>query len=77
MGQCGGCSDAIFTYIFSSWRAFGELLSILTNHAIQAKRAFINTWLVGTENVQRLVTPDNGLIRWICAVSFKDLFLFT
>ena len=29
--QCGGCSDAVSTYIVSSWKAFQELLSILTN----------------------------------------------
>ena len=27
---------------------------------------------VVTEDVQRLVTVDSGLIRWICGVSLKD-----
>ena len=65
-GQCGGCSDAVFTQIVSSWRAFQELLPILTNHAIQTKlrgnvfnmsvRKVLlygnKTWLVVTEDVQ-------------------------
>ena len=35
--QCGGCSDAVSTNIVSSWKAFWELLLILTNCAIQTK----------------------------------------
>ena len=30
------------------------------------------TWPVVTEDVQRLVTADNGMIRWICGVFLKD-----
>ena len=37
IGQCGGCSDAVSTRIVSSWKAFRELLLILTNRAIRTK----------------------------------------
>ena len=30
------------------------------------------TWPVVTEDVPRLVTADNGMIRWICGVFLKD-----
>ena len=70
VGQCGGCSDAFSTGIISLWKAFCELLPILTNHAIWTKlrgnvfhmcgRKVLwygsKTWPVVTEDVQRLVT---------------------
>ena len=31
-----------------------------------------NTWPVVTEDVQRLVTAESGMIRWFCGVSLKD-----
>ena len=37
IGQCGGCSDAVSVRIISLWKAFRELLPVLTNHAIQTK----------------------------------------
>ena len=30
------------------------------------------TWPVVNEDVQRLVTADSGMIRWICHVPLKD-----
>ena len=76
-GQCGGCSDAVSTQIVSLWKAFRELLPILTNRAIQTKlrgnvfnmcvRKVLlygrETWFLMTEYVQRLVTADSGMIR--------------
>ena len=86
IGHCGGCSDAVSTRIISAWKAFRELLPILTNRGIQLKlRGNIfnacvrkvllygsETWPVINEDVQRLVTADSGMIRWICGVSLKD-----
>ena len=37
LGRCGGCSYAVSARIISSWRAFRELLPILTNRAIRLK----------------------------------------
>ena len=37
IGQCGGCSDAVSTRIVALWKAFRELLPVLTNRAIQTK----------------------------------------
>ena len=79
IGQCGGCSDAVST------QSFRQLLPILTNRAIQTKLRGIvfnmcvrkvffyssETWPVVTD-VQRLVTGDSAMIRWICGVSLKD-----
>ena len=81
-----GCSDAVSTRIVSSWKAFRELLPILNNRAIRTKlrgnvynmcvrKVFLygsETWPVVTEDVQRLVTADSGMIRWICDVALKD-----
>ena len=86
IGQCGVCSGAVSALIVSSWKAF-ELPSILTNCTIRIKvggnvfnmcvRKVLfyvsETWPVVHEDVQRLVTADSGMIRWICHVSLKDL----
>ena len=37
IGQCGCCSDAVSAHIVPLWKAFRELLPVLTNHAIQTK----------------------------------------
>ena len=86
LGNCGGCSDAVSTRVIAAWRAFRELLPILTNRAIRTKlRGNVHnacvrkvllygseTWPVLNEDIQRLVTADNGMTRWICGVSLKD-----
>ena len=86
IGHCGGCSDAVSTRIISAWKAFRELLPILTNRGIRLKirenvfNACVRkvllygseTWPVLNEDLQRLVTADSGMIRWICGVSLKD-----
>ena len=86
IGHCGGSSDAVSTRIISAWKAFRELLPILTNRGIKLKlrgnvfNACVRkvllygseTWPVVNDDVQRLVTADSGMIRWICGVSLKD-----
>ena len=86
LGRCDGCSDAVSARIISSWRAFRELLPILTNRAIRLKlrgnvfnscvRKVLlygsEIWPLLNEDIQRLITADNGMIRWICGVSLKD-----
>ena len=82
--QCGGCSDAVSTRIISSREAFRELLPTLANLAILTKQGNVymcvwkvllygsKFWPVVTGDVPRLVTADNGMIKWICDVSLKD-----
>lgn len=85
-GQCGCCSDAVSMYMVSWWRAFQELLPILTSLAIRTKLRgnVINmcvrkvllcgseTWSVVTETVQQLFTAGSGMIRWIFGMFLKD-----
>ena len=80
----GGCSDAVSTRIISSWKAFRDLLPILTYRGTRTKRrgnVFMcvkvllygsEVWPVVNKDVQQLVTADGGMIRWICGVSLKD-----
>ena len=34
VGQAGGCADAVTARIRSAWKAFHELLPLITNHRI-------------------------------------------
>ena len=76
----------VSTHIVSWWKAFQELLPILTNFGIWTKvwgnvyNMHVRkvhfygseTWPVLNGDVQKLVTADGGMIRWICGVSSKD-----
>ena len=86
LGQCGRCSDAVSARSISSWKVFRKLLPILSKRAIRLKlrgnvfnscvRKVLlygsEIWPLLNEDIQRLITADNGMIRWICGVSLKD-----
>ena len=86
IGQTGGCEDAITARIRTAWKAFHELLPILTNRGISLRiRGYLfgscvrsamlyasETWPVTTEDVTHLVRCDNAMIRWICGVKLSQ-----
>ena len=86
IGQAGGCTDAVTAHIGSAWKAFHELLPILTNRGISlANRGKVfkacvrtvllygsETWPISTEDLARIKKCDHAMIRWICIVKIEQ-----
>ncbi len=82
LGQSGGCGDSITARVRTAWKAFHELLPILTNRGISlSNRGQIyvscvrstmlyasETWAVTKEDLYRLIRCENAMIRWMCGV---------
>ena len=77
IGQAGGCTDAVTARTGSAWKAFHELLPILTNRGISlANRGKVfkacvrtvllygsETWPISTEDLARIKRCDHAMIR--------------
>ena len=86
LGQAGGCADAVTARIRSAWKAFHELLPIITNRGVfLAKRGNLfvtcartvllhgsETWPLSKEDLYRLKRCDRAMIRWICGVKIMQ-----
>ena len=86
IGQAGGCVDAVTARIGSAWKAFHELLPILTNRGISlANRGKVfnacvrtvllygsETWALSTEDLGRIKRCDHAMIRWLCNVKIEQ-----
>ena len=82
----GGCLDATTSRIKSAWKSFRELLPILTSKSISCKyRGLIfhscvrrvllyagETWPVLAEDVRRLTTNDNAMVKWMLGKRLKE-----
>ena len=80
MGQAGGCSDAVTARISKAWKAFHELLPILTNKGIslvnrgKVFKACVRTvllyrsetWPLSTEVLGRIKRCDHAMICRLC-----------
>ena len=60
--QTGGCNDAVTAHIQSSWKAFHELLPMLTNRGM----TLLNRWKIFK------VCVRIGLLRRICDLKIKQ-----
>ena len=86
IGQAGGCTDAVTGHIGSAWKAFQELLLILTNKGIslvnhgkvfkaRIRSALLygsETWPLTTEDFSRIKRCDHAMIRWLSNVKIKQ-----
>lgn len=86
ISSTGGCVDAVTARIKAAWGAFRELLPILTNKAISLSiRGVVfkscvrtvltygsETWAALAADIQRIVTADRGMVRWICGVKLEQ-----
>ena len=82
VGQAGGCADAVTARIRSAWKAFHELLPLITNRGIYlAKRGNLfvtcarsvllygsETWPLSKDDLYRLKRCDHAMLHWICGV---------
>ena len=82
LGQAGGCADAVTARIRSAWKAFHELLPILTNRGISLPnrgnvlvtcvRSVLlygcEIWPLAVDDLARIKRSDHAMIRWVCVV---------
>ena len=88
LGQSGGCAGAVTARIRSAWKAFHELLPIVTNRGVfLSKRGNLfvtcartvllygsETWPMSQNDLYRLRRCDHAMIRWICGVKLRDRY---
>ena len=86
LGQAGGCADAVTARIRSAWKAFHELLPLITNRGIYlAKRGNLfvtcarsvllygsETWPLSKDDLYRIKRCDHAMLRWICGVKITQ-----
>ena len=86
IGARGGAEDSVTTRIRSAWGKFRELLPVLTGKSFplltkgKIYQACVRsvmlygceTWPVKEEDMKRLESNDNRMIRWMYGVSLRE-----
>ena len=88
IGRAGGCTDTKSARIGSTWKAFHELLPILTNKGMSlVNRGKVfnacirkvvlygkETWPLSTEDLSRIKRCEHAMIRWLCNVKIEQKY---